>query len=185
MMTRGDGDSHAARIIAIAREQDRAAFTALFAHFAPRLKTYLQRTGLESSIAEEMAQEALFTVWRKASQYDPARATAGAWIFSIASHLRIDTLRRNRLALPVPDPSEDAMPVPLSDALIAAEESAQRMRRAIDTLPPEQLTLLQLAFFDDRSHSEIQSMLGVPLGTIKSRLRLALARLRAALKDCA
>jgi RNA polymerase sigma-70 factor (ECF subfamily) len=185
MMTRADADSHAALIVAIARESDSAAFTTLFAHFAPRLKTYLQRTGLESSIAEEMAQEALLTVWRKAAQYDPARATAGAWIFSIASHLRIDTLRRNRLALPTPDPSEDPMPMPLSDAILAADESAQQMRRAIDMLPPEQLTLLQLAFFEDLSHSEIQTMLGVPLGTIKSRLRLALARLRAALKDCA
>jgi RNA polymerase sigma-70 factor (ECF subfamily) len=132
-----------------------------------------------------MAQEALLTVWRKAPQYDPSRAPASAWIFSIATHLRIDALRRNRLALLVPDPSDDAMPVQLSDALLAADESAAQMRRAIDTLPAEQLALLQLAFFEDRSHGEIHAMLGIPLGTIKSRLRLALARLRAALKDCA
>jgi RNA polymerase sigma-70 factor (ECF subfamily) len=183
MMAGSDAETHAALIIAIARRQDRAAFRQLFLHFAPRLKTYLLRGGLETSIAEEMAQEVMLMVWHRAHQYDPARASAGAWIFGIASNLRIDAFRRNRLALPEDDAS-DASSEPLADALLGAEQTAQRVRDALATLPPDQLAALQLAFFEDLSHAEIQPILGIPLGTIKSRLRLALAKLRIVLKDC-
>jgi RNA polymerase sigma-70 factor, ECF subfamily len=171
---------HAALIVAIAHRQDRAAFTALFTHFAPRLKTYLRHAGLNPAAAEEMSQDVLLAVWRKAGQYDPARATAAAWIFGIARNLRIDGARRGRVAVPEPDPCDDA---PQADMLVAADETARRMRRAIDALPAEQVTMLQLAFFEDRSHAEIERLLGVPLGTIKSRLRLAISKLRATLKD--
>jgi RNA polymerase sigma-70 factor (ECF subfamily) len=175
------GDSHAALIIAVARHQDRAAFATLFGHFAPRVKAYLQRRGSGASQAEELAQEAMLAVWRKATLYDPARATAAAWVFAIARNLWIDTLRRSRLSLPPPDPSDDPVPIPLADALLTAEDRARRLHAALQDLRPEQMESLQLAFFDDRSHKEIEQMLGVPLGTVKSRLRLAMSRLRALL----
>jgi|ERR1700722_5378318 RNA polymerase sigma-70 factor (ECF subfamily) len=178
-------EAHATLIVAIAQCRDRGAFAALFAHFAPRVKTWLQRSGSDTAQAEEMAQEVMLTVWRKAAQYDPARAAAGAWIFSIARNLRTDTLRRSRLALPQLDPSDEPIPTPLADAVIAAEERVQRLRAALDGLPSDQLTLLQLTFFQGRSHNEIAALLGLPLGTVKSRLRLAMSKLRAALRDAA
>ena len=178
-----DPDSHAALILAVARRQDRRAFAALFAYFAPRVKAYLRRTGTDQAVAEEMAQEVLLTVWRKATLYDPARASAGAWIYAIARNLRIDVLRRTRPTLPDADPSDEPAPAPLADAAMAADERARRVRAALDELPPEQVTMLQMAFFEERTHSEIELELGVPLGTVKSRLRLAMSKLRAALKD--
>lgn len=141
------------------------------------------RTGMNAATAEEMTQEVLLTVWHKAAQFTPARANADAWIFGIARNLQIDAQRRGRLAVPMVDPSDEAPPVPLSDALIAAERSARSIRSAVLALPAEQLNILRLVFFEDLSHSEIERRLGVPLGTIKSRLRLAMAKLRFALKD--
>lgn len=175
--------SHAGLLLAVAREGDRGAFAALFLHFAPRLKSTLQRAGIAAAAAEEMAQEAMLAVWRKAGQYDPARASAAAWIFAIARNLRIDALRRSRLALPPIDVSDEAAPVPLADAVIVAGERSKRLRAALDRLPPEQLALLQMTYFEERTQSEIEAALGVPLGTVKSRLRLAMGKLRAALKD--
>ena len=175
--------SHAALIAAIAAGRDRAAFAALFSHYAPRLKSFLQRRGADAAEAEELAQEALLAVWRKAGQFDPGRATAAAWIFAIARNLRIDALRRARLAIPVADPTDDPVPPPPADALLAADQRARRLHDAIAALPAEQSEALRLAYFDERSHSEMETALAIPLGTVKSRLRLAMARLRAALGE--
>ena len=174
--------SHEALIVAIATRQDRAAFTALFQHFAPRVKAYFIKTGTEASAADDLMQDALLAIWHKSPQFDPARATAAAWIFAIARNLRIDAARRGRLLLPADDPSEAPPPVLLADALVAAEERSSALRAAVETLPTDQLAILRLAFFEDLSHSEIERRLDVPLGTIKSRLRLALSKLRLALK---
>ena len=177
------GEGASALIVAIARQRDRRAFAEIFAYFAPRLKAYLQRSGTPAGVAEEMAQETLLVVWRKAEQYDPARAGAAAWIFTIARNLRIDAQRRARLALPDLDPTDEPPPPPLADALLATEQREGRVRNALADLPPDQSEALRLAFFEERSHSEIESDLGVPLGTVKSRLRLAIMKLRTALKD--
>ncbi|MBS0562388.1 MAG: sigma-70 family RNA polymerase sigma factor [Proteobacteria bacterium] len=176
-------DNHAAWIVAIARRQDRKAFAGLFAHFAPRVKTYLLRRGCDAARAEELAQEAMLSVWRKAALYDPSRATAAAWIFAIARNLWIDAVRRSRLPPPALDPSDEPAPEPLADTLLVADDRARRLHAALQDLRPEQIEPLRLAFFEDRSHAEIEQLLGVPLGTVKSRLRLALSRLRAALGD--
>jgi RNA polymerase sigma-70 factor, ECF subfamily len=178
-----DPATHATLIVAIAQHRDRAAFATLFGYFAPRVKAYLRRAGMVDARAEDLAQDVLLTVWHKAGQYDPARGAAAAWIFTLARNLRIDAFRHARLAPQVADPSDVPEPAPLADAAVAADQQAQRLRTALHLLPPEQLSLLQLAFFQDRTHSEIEADLGIPLGTVKSRLRLALIRLRAALKD--
>jgi len=169
-------------IVAVAERADRAAFSALFTAFGPRVKTYLQRGGLGAAEAEDMTQEVFLTVWRKAAQFDPSRAVAAAWIFAIARNLKIDKARRDRLGPPGDDPSDEPA-APLPDAIAAAEESARNLRSAIEDLPEEQIAILRLAFFDDLSHSEIEQRVGLPLGTVKSRLRLAITRLRRALKD--
>ena len=178
-----DDNNQAALIAAVAQRGDRTAFATLFGYFAPRVKTYLQRRGCDASQAEELVQDVMLTVWRKAAQYDPLRATAAAWIFAIARNRWIDVLRRSRLSLPPPDPSDQPTPAPLADALLVAEDRSQRLRAALHDLRPEQMESLRLAFFEDRSHSEIEQLLGIPLGTVKSRLRLAMSRLRAALGE--
>ena len=175
--------SPAALIGAVARG-DRAAFAALFGQFAPRIKALLMRRGTQAAEAEELAQEAMLAIWRKAAQFDPARATAAAWIFAIARNLSIDAHRRAAPA-PAPDPGLAPDLPATADALLAEAERAARVRAVIATLPAEQAEALRLAFFDDHSHADIEVRLGIPLGTVKSRLRLAMARLRAALGDLA
>ncbi|MBB6251858.1 sigma-70 family RNA polymerase sigma factor [Nitrospirillum iridis] len=178
----GDVFSHHLRAIAI--QGDRAAFAAIFRHYAPRIKSYLMTTGLPAMEAEELAQEAMLAVWRKAPSFDPARAGASTWIFTIARNLRIDALRRDRvadvatahevLALPEPDAADD---------VLSATEAATRLRASLETLPPDQLAVVRLSFFEDAPHPDIAQRLGIPLGTVKSRLRLAMARLRGLIDD--
>jgi len=169
-------------ILAVAQQRDRQAFTVLFDHFAPRVKAFLQRGGTAGASAEDMMQDVLLTVWNKAAQFDPRRASAQAWVFGIARNLKIDAIRRSRVPLPDLDLPQ-AEPDPLSDALVAARQSSRLVRQAIQALPAEQIEVLKLSYFDDMSHGEIEKKLGVPLGTIKSRLRLAMAKLRQVLKE--
>lgn len=158
---------------------DRAAFATLFRHFAPRLKTYLIRLGAPAPVAEDLAQETMFAVWRKAPQFDPARAGAATWIFTIARNLRIDALRRDRRpGDDVPDPLAEIDATPPADALLSAAEHERLVARALGALPPEQADVVRLSFFEDKPHAEIERALGIPLGTVKSRLRLAMGRLR-------
>jgi RNA polymerase sigma-70 factor (ECF subfamily) len=164
----------------VAAQQDRTAFAALFAHFAPRIKAYLLRLGAPSAVAEELAQEALLSVWRKAHLFDPAKASAATWLFTIARNLRIDAIRRERR--PELDP-EDFMPEPDADAdagLMLAENEG-RLRLALKELPADQIQVVELSFFADKPHSQIAVELGIPLGTVKSRLRLAMGRLKRAM----
>jgi RNA polymerase sigma-70 factor (ECF subfamily) len=183
-MTEAQDDADPARLIrAIAMRGDRAAFAALFTRFAPRVKAYLLRLGLDDASAEEQAQDVLLTIWRKAAQFDPARATAAAWIFTIARNLRIDAARRTQRTPLLPDPAHEPPPAPAADAILAAEDRGARVRAALAALPTEQADVIRLAFFDDRPHADIERVLGIPLGTVKSRLRLAMARLRGLLDD--
>lgn len=183
-MTDAQDDTDPARLIlAIAAHADRAAFAALFARFAPRVKAYLLRLGLDNASAEEHAQEVLLTIWRKAAQFDPARATAVAWIFAIARNLRIDAARRAQLIMPAADPVDEPAPAPTADAILAAADRGVRVRAALAALPAEQADVIRLAFFDDRPHADIERALGIPLGTVKSRLRLAVSRLRGLLDE--
>ena len=165
-------------IDAIAQRRDRAAFGQLYSFYAPRLKAYLVRRGATVELAEELAQETMLTVWRKASLYEADRASASAWIFTIMRNLRIDQLRRDRLMVGDSENPEDADTRPLPDHLIDATRRCARLRAALATLPPEQAEVVRLSFYDDRPHGEIERALGIPLGTVKSRLRLAVAKLR-------
>jgi RNA polymerase sigma-70 factor, ECF subfamily len=177
---------HAALIEAIAQRRDRTAFAALFAHFAPRIKAWMLRAGSNPTAAEELTQETMLAVWQKARLFDPARAGASTWIFTIARNLRIDALRRERHPSDLmPDPSEEPDDPAQADRVLALSQQEVRIRAALGVLPPEQAEVIRKAFFEDKVHSEIEQELGIPLGTVKSRLRLAMARLRAALGDLA
>ena len=179
------GVGYADMIGAIADHADRDAFAALFEHFAPRVKSYMLRLGAEPQLAEELAQETLLTVWRRAAAFDRAKAAPSTWIFTIARNLRIDAARRVRRSDPLDDPSDapDAEPAP--DAALAAAQSEGRIRTALAALPPEQAEVVRLSFFSDKPHSEIAEELKLPLGTQKSRMRLAMERLRGLLGDLA
>jgi RNA polymerase sigma factor (sigma-70 family) len=167
-------------LLRVAQTRDRAAFAALFAHFAPRMKSYLMRLGTPPGQAEDLAQEAMLTLWRKAALFDPARASASTWMFTIARNLRIDAARRERRIQFGPD---DLAPEPetAADTGLETQESENALRQAMRVLPPDQNEIVMQFYFSDKPHSQIAADLGIPLGTVKSRLRLALARLRAAM----
>lgn len=169
---------------AVAENQDRTAFTAIFDHFTPRLETFLRRMGLDVDQAEEVAQDVMVTLWRKAALFDPAKSTLSTWLYRIARNRRIDFMRRNR-AIAV-DPHSKILATGIDEA--GAElilEEAQRddiVRALIATLPEEQRGLLVLAFYSGLSHSDIAARENLPLGTVKSRLRLAFQRLKRGLE---
>ena len=171
-------------IEAIAARQDRAAFAGLFRHFAPRVKAFLMRGGADSDTAQEVAQEALIVVWRKAASYDRSRASAATWIYTIARNKRIDLLRRTgKPAIETEDwlavfaPEDDD-----ADKSVLAGQTYSRMQELLRTLSADQLVVVQKAFFEDKSHTTIADELKLPLGTVKSRIRMALGRLRQALE---
>jgi RNA polymerase sigma-70 factor, ECF subfamily len=174
-------------IRAVATEADRAAFAVLFDHFAPRIKTMMMRSGANAGTAEELAQEAMLTVWRKAAYFNPAGASPAGWVFTIARNLRIDRLRRERplapLALDEPDETADPDEAGHPDQALEQDERERRVHKALTQLSPDQLRVVELSFFEDKAHGEIASLLDLPLGTVKSRLRLAMGRLRKLLVD--
>lgn len=181
----GKGAQDYGRLLrAIGAERDRQAFAALFLHFAPRIKSYLMRFGTAANMAEELAQETMLVVWQRAATYDPDKAGASTWIFTIARNLRIDQIRREKSAAKYePDPSDEPDLPPASDALVLASEREDRVRRALKSLSEEQAKIVQMSFFSEKPHAEIARDLGIPLGTVKSRIRLAMDRLRNLLGD--
>jgi RNA polymerase sigma-70 factor (ECF subfamily) len=188
---RDDGDATAAKqsepaqlIGAIALRRDRTAFAALFGFYAPRIKAMLMRMGEGAEAAEDIAQDTLLTIWRKAVQYDPARASAAAWVYAIARNLRIDRLRQDQrakaFALYEATETEEAEG---PDGSLDTAERERRVRAAMQALPDEQAVVVKLSFFEGRAHGDIAESLQLPLGTVKSRLRLAMSRLRNVLGD--
>jgi RNA polymerase sigma-70 factor (ECF subfamily) len=176
--------AHLERLVErIAQRRDRQAFVELFDHFAPRLKAFMLRGGADPETAEEITQEALVTVWNKAGQFDRSRAALSTWIFTIARNKRIDMLRRQIRPEIDPEDYPAAAPEIEPDDAVAQRQAAVDLRGSIAQLPAEQRLVLQLAFFEDRSHSDIAAELDLPLGTVKSRIRLALSRLRNLLGD--
>ncbi|MDD9978148.1 MAG: sigma-70 family RNA polymerase sigma factor [Boseongicola sp.] len=169
---------------AVAQARDKNAFRHLFEHFAPRVKAFIMRLGTDAGSAEEIAQETMVRVWQKAEQFDPARAAPSTWIFTIARNQRIDHIRR--ATRPEPDFNDPAFvpdPEPAAFDIIASGQQADRLKSVIQGLPAEQQEVLQLAFFEDKTHGAVADKLGVPLGTVKSRIRLAMKRMRAELGD--
>jgi RNA polymerase sigma-70 factor (ECF subfamily) len=172
-----EGPSAAGYIAAIAERADRQAFKALFLAMAPRVKAFLIRRTVEAP--DELTQEVMLAVWRKAALFDPARGTGEAWIFGIARNACIDAARRRRGAPLVElDPITDSGEPMRADVELEAAQDSRRVHAALDGLSEEQLQVVRLSFFDDEPHSAIAARLNLPLGTVKSRLRLAMKRLR-------
>ena len=182
------GELTADALIALMREvaenRSREAFSQLFQHFAPRLKSYLMRQGAGPEPAEELAQEAMIMVWRKAESFDPGQAAVSTWIFRIARNKQIDAIRREkRPEVDWTDPALQPEQPEEADKSLEAAQREDRIREVMKELPEEQAEMVRLAFFEDKAHSAIAEATGLPLGTVKSRLRLALAKLRAQLEE--
>jgi len=174
-----DDDPYADLVEAVAATRDRDAFAALFDHFAPRINAFLLRLGTDNGNAEELTQEVMVTLWRKAQLFDRSKSSVATWLFRIARNRRIDLSRRDRSSRldpeePTLQPASAAKP----DEELDARDREGRVRRALGELPDEQVELVRLAFFSGLSHSEIADATGLPLGTVKSRIRLAFGRLR-------
>jgi RNA polymerase sigma-70 factor (ECF subfamily) len=174
----------AAWMVAVGRSQDRDAFARLHRHFAPKLAGWMARAGVGPAQVEDIVQDCMVALWRKAPLYDPAQASVSTWIFTICRNLRVDHARRraNRDMLPLED-WDDMDDSPDGEGALIAAESETQVREALAQLPLEQKQVLIEAYFADKPQSAIAQELGLPLGTVKSRLRLALAKLRARLED--
>jgi RNA polymerase sigma-70 factor (ECF subfamily) len=168
----------------VAQSGDVEAFRRLFESYAPRVKAYMMRQGADAAAAEELAQETLLTVWRKAGLYSAEKGSPTTWIFTIARNLRIDRLRKEVAWQPMPDDHEEqADDGPGPEDILSERERSERVRAALGVLPEEQSEVVVLAFLEGLSQSEIAARLGVPLGTVKSRMRLAYQKFRDALDD--
>jgi RNA polymerase sigma-70 factor, ECF subfamily len=163
----------------VAAARDRSAFVELFDYFAPRLNSYLQRLGMKQGMAEDLAQDVMLTLWRKAHLFDPSKSSLSTWLFRVARNRRIDVLRRDRSALIDPlDPIFQPSEIEAADVSMDSVTRDERVRIAMLDLPAEQLELIRFAFYEGLSHSEIAERTNLPLGTVKSRIRLAFGRLR-------
>jgi len=181
-----DAKEQAELVLAVATKRDQDAFTRLFDHFAPRINAYLVRLGLDRAGAEEITQDVMVTLWRKAALFDPAKSSVATWLYRIARNKRIDWQRRDRVNYVDPDSQilTEAVDMhsPPADTLFDTHARDDQIRAALAVLPEEQLLLVRLAFYEALSHSEIAARTGLPLGTVKSRIRLAFSRLRRSLE---
>ena len=161
--------------------QDRGAFAELFSHFAPRVKGFLIKSGAHADLAEDIAQDVMATLWRKAHMFDPAKASVSTWIFTIARNRKIDDLRKQRRPEPE-DLTWGPEAEPDQEDVLAHQQDCKHLGAALAALPDKQRDLIVHAYYGDLTHSEIAEQTGLPLGTIKSRIRLALERLRHQMK---
>lgn len=171
-------DLYAEKIRAVAHK-DREAFSALFLHYAPRVKAYAQRRGLSGEVAEDIAQDAMVAVWRKAAQFDPARGTAAAWIFRITRNRIIDHIRGEKHPSALDDavealPDEHRSP----EEVCVTNDSLSHLAEALRQLPAQQSRAVAHCFLMEQTNEEAAAAIGAPLGTVKSRIRLALNQLR-------
>jgi RNA polymerase sigma-70 factor, ECF subfamily len=178
MLPASDHGEPAGWIEAIATRGDRAAFAALFGYYAPRIKGFLIRTGTVSEIAEELAQETMLLVWRKAGLFDASQGSPAAWIYAIARNLRIDRFRRERAVKAEILYQVLRSDEPGPDQTIESLDLDDHIRDALSKLPSEQAEVVRLSFYEDKPHGDIARILNIPLGTVKSRLRLAMSKLR-------
>ena len=170
-----------AQLEAVRDHKDQSAFAELFRHFGPRVKAFLLKSGAGPELAEEVTQEVMATLWRKAHMFDPAKASVSTWVFTIARNRKIDLIRKQRRPEPEDLPWGPEAEPDQADVMALNEETEQ-LGKALAALPEKQRVLIERAYFGDLSHSEIAAETGLPLGTIKSRIRLALERLCHAMK---
>ncbi len=179
-----DADDAFTLLSRVAERRDRSALAALFSQLGPRVKSMMLKLGASDALAEDLVQETFLAVWRKAHLYSPQRGAPSTWIFTIARNLRIDQLRRQSNK-----PHEDVADISLESdepsvsTMLEQRQVITRVTAALTTLSPEQQEVVRLSFLSDMPHAQIAEKIGIPLGTVKSRLRLAYERLRPLLED--
>lgn len=174
----------AALLERVGKSADKGAFSTLFDYFAPRLNSTLRRQGVSPEQAEEIIQDTMLTVWREAGRFDAQKAGASTWIYTIAKNRRIDILRKTRLpSFSEEDPNLVIDPTQSAEERLSDLDRTERLEAALKELPDEQAELMQLAFYENKTHGAIAVLKNLPLGTVKSRLRLALDKMRRILKD--
>jgi RNA polymerase sigma factor (sigma-70 family) len=171
---------HGALLRSVGQNKNREAFAELFDYYAPRVKSFLMKGGARADQADELAQDVMLTVWQKAESFDPARASAGTWIYTVARNKRIDALRKRGALMEEALPEENTLKdeTPAASEIIARQQETDAMNEALKSLPSEQADLLYKSFFEEKTHSDIAKETKLPLGTVKSRIRLALDKLR-------
>ena len=169
----------------IARDRSEPAFVELFERYAQRLKAYMLRQGADPATAEELAQETLLVVWRKAALYSAEKGSLTTWIYTIARNLRIDRLRKETPWQELPDNLADTLvsDEPAPDESASNRQREVRVQKVLSSLSAEQRQVVEMAYIEGLSHSEISERLSLPLGTVKSRMRLAYQKVRGALED--
>ena len=179
-----DAQYWSTQMAAVSVRRDRASFMRIYDHFAPRLQRYLRNLGVPESIADELVQEALLTLWRKAAMFDPTRAGLSTWLYRVARNLYIDHVRKEPHWLPIQD-GLDRLDHAESEQRISQPESffdQDLLKQAIDRLPPVQAKLVRMCYLESKSHSEIAGELDMPLGTVKSSLRRSFAKLQGSMR---
>jgi RNA polymerase sigma-70 factor (ECF subfamily) len=176
--------SHRELVARIAADRDREAFRTLFEQFGPRIKTLMMKAGADHALAEDLVQDVMMTVWRKVELYRPERGAVSTWIYTIARNARIDRLRHHS-SRPYEDISDLELPSdePDGEAAVYASQQAEKVGAALAGLPDDQRQIIEMAYLQDMSQSEIAERLSVPLGTVKSRMRLAYRKLQATLES--
>ncbi len=163
----------------IARDKDKEAFVDIFEYFAPRIKAYYLKGGVSKEQAEELVQETMISIWNKADTFNSNQSKASTWIFTIARNKRIDALRKMKHAIPDPnDPTFIEADTSGPDQYLARQDQAKTVSSILKSLPEKQSALILKSFFEDKSHHDIAHETGIPVGTVKSRIRLALEKLR-------
>jgi len=172
-------ESQTNHLLSVAQNKDKESFVVLFNYFAPRIKSFLMKSNMSPELADELAQETMLAVWHKAESYNAAASAPSTWIFTIARNKRIDHLRKHARyqTEELQDYTAEDESAGPSEIMSQAQEQ-EKIANALKALPEEQLTLIKKSFFEDKSHAIIADETGVPLGTVKSRIRLALERLR-------
>ena len=171
---------------AIVRRRDQDCFMRIYDHFAPRVRLYLRGLGVGEAVAEDLAQEAMLRLWQRADSYDASRSSIATWLFRIARNLHIDRLRRETHWTTVETPL-DIQEEPHRADFSTAESYVAHvdLNERIERLPAIQARLLRMSYFEAKSHLEISTELGMPLGTVKSHIRRAFQRLQAGLQETA
>lgn len=173
-------------LVSIGRDRDEAAFADIYSYYAGRVKSFLMGKGMSEEISEELTQEIMLTVWRRAESYDPKKAAASTWLFTIARNRRIDYLRGNsRVEVELDDEMLD-LDTTENDPqakFVGDSQAARQLEKALEKLPQEQRQVMHLSYYRGQSHGAIAKWLDLPIGTVKSRIRLAMQAVRLDLQE--
>lgn len=168
----------------LSERQDQDAFNMLFDYYSPRIRSVMIKQGCSGELADEIAQETLLKVWRKAAMFNPDKGSVASWVFTIARNLKIDRFRKE---LPWQKLPEDFDQIPSdcqqADEIVSENQRRDQLLLVLETLPKEQRQIVTMSFLEGQSHGEIAKTLDLPLGTVKSRMRLAATKIKKAMKE--